>query len=193
MIMRYDIINDFIKRYDFSNYLEIGVHNRDDNFNKINCQNKICVDPDITAKADFVMTSDEFFKNNKMTFDVVFIDGMHEAHQVYKDIQNSLKFLNKGGVIVCHDCNPQSLQEGGDWEEFSKVQYGSYSWEGDCWKAFVKYRFESDFNCYVLNTDSGCGIINTNEKSNVNKKNFYIGEMVYSDLEKNRKELLGLT
>lgn len=192
MITHTDIINDFIKKYNFKSYLEIGIHNKEDNFNKIKCENKIGVDPDENAQADYIITSDEFFKNNKNTFDIIFIDGMHEAHQVYKDIINSIKVLNKNGIIVCHDCNPLSLKAAGDWEEFSKVEYGSYCWNGDSWKGFVKYRFESDFNCYVLNTDCGCGIINTREISNIEKRTFCIGEMVYADLEKNRKELLGL-
>ena len=192
MITHTDIINDFIKKYNFKSYLEIGIHNKEDNFNKIKCENKIGIDPDENAKADYVITSDEFFKNNKNTFDIIFIDGMHEAHQVYKDITNSIKVLNKNGIIVCHDCNPLSLKAAGDYEEFSKCEYGSYCWNGDCWKGFVKYRFESNFKCYVIDTDCGCGIINTNEPSDVEKKTFYIGEMVYSDLVKDRKGLLGL-
>ena len=66
MITHTDIINDFIKKYNFKSYLEIGIHNKEDNFNKIKCENKIGVDPDENAKADYVITSDEFFKNNKL-------------------------------------------------------------------------------------------------------------------------------
>lgn len=193
MRTRSQIINDFIKQRNFLTYLEIGVHNKADNFNKIVCKNKHCVDPDKAAEAEFIMTSDEFFNKNTIMFDIIFIDGMHEAHQVYKDINNSLKFLNKNGVIVCHDCNPLSLKAAGDWEEFSKCEYGSYCWNGDSWKGFVKYRFESEYKCYTLNTDCGCGIIDTSLKTNVAKHEYHIGEMVYSDLEKNRKTLLGLT
>jgi predicted O-methyltransferase YrrM len=50
------------------------------------------------------MTSDEFFAANQFTFDIVFIDGLHD--QVAKDIENSLRVLNPGGIIVMHDCNP---------------------------------------------------------------------------------------
>lgn len=189
---RYDIINKFIKERNFKNYLEIGIHNKEDNFNKIICENKTSVDPDPSAEAEYLMTSDVFFAQNKKTFDIIFIDGMHEAHQVYRDIQNSLKVLNKNGIIVCHDCNPQSLKAAGDWEEFSKVKYGSYSWNGDCWKGFVKYRYESPYECYVKNTDCGCGIIDTSKLTKVKNEFYCIGEMTYSLLEKNRKTLLDL-
>ena len=51
----------------------------------------------------FKMTSDKFFKNNKLLFDVIYIDGSHEAQQVMKDIFNSWKYLNFGGIIICDD------------------------------------------------------------------------------------------
>ena len=38
------------------------------------------------------MTSDEFFKQNEDTYDVIFIDGLHTSDAVYRDINNSLKF-----------------------------------------------------------------------------------------------------
>lgn len=191
-MFRYDILNKFISERNYKNYLEIGVHDRNGCFNKINCENKICVDPDINAKADFVMTSDRFFEQNVKKFDIIFIDGLHEGHQVYKDIQNSLKVLNTGGIIMCHDCSPNSVQESKDYEDFPLEDYGKYSWYGDSWKGFVKYRFESNYLCYTINTDSGCGIIDTLNKSNVQKRFISIGELTYSDLDKNRKIFLGI-
>ena len=41
-------------------------------------------------------------------FDLIFIDGLHLANQVQKDIENSLKFIKDEGFIVLHDCNPPS-------------------------------------------------------------------------------------
>ena len=51
----------------------------------------------------FKGTSDEFFKNNEQLFDVIYIDGWHEAPQVYKDINNSWDSLNVNGIIICDD------------------------------------------------------------------------------------------
>lgn len=48
-------------------------------------------------------TSDEFFTNNREKYDVIYIDGWHEAPQVYKDICNSWNCLNIGGIIICDD------------------------------------------------------------------------------------------
>lgn len=57
-----EIINHYIKKYNLKSYLEIGTRNRADNFNKIQAPEKICIDPDIIAYADFVLTSDEFLE-----------------------------------------------------------------------------------------------------------------------------------
>ena len=48
-------------------------------------------------------TSDEFFSNNKEKYDIIYIDGWHEAPQVYKDINNSWNCLNENGIIICDD------------------------------------------------------------------------------------------
>jgi hypothetical protein len=48
-------------------------------------------------------TSDEFFKNNKETFDFIYIDGNHETEYVKKDAINSLNFLNNNGIIAFDD------------------------------------------------------------------------------------------
>tara|TARA_Y100000591_G_C21819783_1_gene692938 strand:+ start:454 stop:1146 length:693 start_codon:yes stop_codon:yes gene_type:complete len=51
----------------------------------------------------FKKTSNNFFLNNKDTFDIIYIDGSHAKSQVLDDIENSWKILNKNGVIICDD------------------------------------------------------------------------------------------
>ena len=51
----------------------------------------------------FKCKSDVFFKNNNAVFDLVYIDGYHDADQVMKDFKNSWKVLKKNGVIICDD------------------------------------------------------------------------------------------
>ena len=51
----------------------------------------------------FKSTSDEYFTNNNEKFDLIYIDGWHEAPQVYKDINNSWDRLNLNGIIICDD------------------------------------------------------------------------------------------
>jgi len=51
----------------------------------------------------FKNTSDEYFTNNNERFDVIYIDGWHEAPQVYKDLNNSWNSLNINGLMICDD------------------------------------------------------------------------------------------
>ena len=62
------------QKFENCRYLEIGC---DDNicFNSIPVIDKIGVDPD--RGGNIKDTSDNFFKNNKKFFDVIFIDGLH--------------------------------------------------------------------------------------------------------------------
>ena len=65
--LRTDIINYIVNFLDKENlnYLEIGVRNPDDNFNKIIAKNKFSVDPGVEFKSnpvDFILTSDAFFE-----------------------------------------------------------------------------------------------------------------------------------
>ena len=89
---RFDIINNIIKYKKYNSYLEIGCQ-ADVSFKKILAPDKIGVDP--MDGGTHRMTSDDFFKTNQKTFDIIFIDGLHEYSQVLRDIKNSIKFLNE--------------------------------------------------------------------------------------------------
>jgi len=103
------LINYLIRKTRAKSYLEIGVWNGA-NFQEISCPCKIGVDPDPDSPATLNITSDDFFAGNKGKFDLIFIDGLHHADQVERDIINSLAVLNEGGTIVCHDMNPIQRQ-----------------------------------------------------------------------------------
>ena len=94
---RTEIIQVLINKTNGKNYLEIGM-GPGTNFSQIQCENKVCVDPTPTVPVTFTLTSDEFFKQNKDKFDVVFIDGLHWSEQVYKDIINKLGY-NKISIV----------------------------------------------------------------------------------------------
>ena len=79
---RTDIIQSLIDKVGAENYLEVGV-SAGENFRDIKCKNKVGVDPEPSTPATIHIDSDSFFKDNKRTFDVIFIDGLHHADQVY--------------------------------------------------------------------------------------------------------------
>lgn len=182
-MIRTDIINYLVDRCKATSYLEIGVWNGV-NLNSIRCKHKVAVDPDPLTAATIHCTSDEFFESNSQKFDVIFIDGLHEHHQVYKDIVNSLACLNPGGYIVCHDMNPAC-------EEFQRVPYsGKDIWNGDCWKALVQIRSErDDITVQTVDADYGCGIIYKSPSSCLDLQGLAI---TYDNFDKNRKNWLNL-
>lgn len=51
----------------------------------------------------FKGTTSDFFKQNKETFDFIYIDASHKKSDVAFDLSESFKVLNIGGVIACDD------------------------------------------------------------------------------------------
>lgn len=148
---RTDIINYLIDSHDYQSYLEIGVDKPSENFDKIECKFKIGVDPN--GAASYTGTSDEFFSENKLTFDIIFVDGLHKEFQVTRDIENSLSCLNNNGRIVLHDCLPIS-------EQHQSEEYNGGIWAGTVWRSLAKLRMtRSDLSLDIVDTDWGCGIL----------------------------------
>lgn len=175
---RYNIINFLSRKINAQHYLEIGVGNPENNFNLITIKNKYSVDPGYEFElnlADYKMTSDEFFlqlnKNNlalskNIKFDIIFIDGLHLAYQVEKDIENAMKLLSKRGYIVMHDCNPPTEHHAREIYDFiNGPAYGF--WNGTTWKAFVKARTVY-YSC-CIDSDWGVGILSKKKSACLNK------------------------
>lgn len=186
-IMHQDLINMLITENNYESYLEIGVRNKADCFDLINCERKVGVDPNPEALAEYVMTSDQFFEQNHgLTFDIVFIDGSHIAVDVWKDILNSLGVLNPGGAVVMHDCSPPT--------EFSQREdHMSGDWHGSVWKAFVRFRksgLATKYKTFCVDSDWGLGVILDYDPDTWAVE----GEVTYDyeSLDANRAQWLGL-
>lgn len=201
-ITRTEVINFLLglKNHN-TNYLEIGVRFPEENFDKIKSKVKYGVDPGYENEinpVDFKLTSDDFFEqiklgkilNTNLRFDVIFLDGLHLANQVEKDINNALEFLKSDGFIVLHDCNPPTI--------FHTIEHHNYKlspakglWNGTTWKAFVKLRQNPKLFSCCIDSDWGIGVvsksINLGEPTTV--KNPYFEFYVF---DKNRKESLNL-
>ncbi|MFP9114206.1 class I SAM-dependent methyltransferase [Flavobacterium sp. RHBU_3] len=200
--VRTEIINYLLSgKGDKTCYLEIGVRNPEKNFNHIKASEKYSVDPGVEFKenpVDFKMTSDAFFEklsaneilNNNIKFDVIFIDGLHLADQVDRDIINALQYIKDDGFIVLHDCNPPT-------EFHARERYGYYFtpangfWNGTTWKAFLKWRFNPTVYSCCVDTDWGVGILS---------KTVNIGESItpvnpffeFTEFDQNRKAYMNL-
>jgi len=132
-----------------SNYLEIGCHSNS-LFDSVASLNKIGVDP--VCGGTHRMTSDDFFKQNVMKFDSVFIDGLHEYHQVRRDAINALESINDGGWIAFHDLLPSN------WKEHHMPRI-SDAWTGDCWKAAVELSQAQGVEFKIVEIDHGVGLM----------------------------------
>ena len=182
---RTDIINFYLDRISSPKfYLEIGVSNPANNFDKIRADIKHGVNPpNKIYQYTHTMTSDEFFSINKCKYNVIFIDGLHTFEQSYKDFLNSEKFIKENGVIVMHDCNPTK-------EDDQLEKAVDRTWTGTVWKTFVKLRCErDDLEMYVIDCDWGVGIIKKGKQ-----KLFKLNENIfdYEIFDKYRKDALNL-
>lgn len=184
---RTEIINGLIEKYGYKSYLEIGVNTPAQpgyNWTGVNIETKHGVDPNVDTT--YKMESDEFFdKYINQKYDIVFVDGLHIFEQAHRDIINSLKNLNEGGIIIVHDCNPVT-------EITQRRKRASSAWHGDVWKAIVKLRLENpELDVCTVNTDEGCGIIKKGSQKLLEIEKD-IDTYEYTFLEKNRKEALNL-
>lgn len=188
-IRRFDIINHLIEKYKLVNYLEIGVF-KGENIREIKALHKDGVDPGVEGytppEVNYPVTSDEFFDlikgHEDIKYDIIFIDGLHHANQVEKDIKNALNHVVEGGFILLHDCNPVSY-------EAQLVPRQTVAWNGDVWKAFVDFKAHyPKMKCCVVDTDFGVGVIKVGEKMCTLQSNIW--EWDY--FNENRKRLLNL-
>jgi hypothetical protein len=158
---RISIIQSLIDKNSYTNYLEIGVRDGEC-FNAIECKFKVGVDPDKNSKATVFATSDEYFASIEQRYDIIFIDGLHHADQVEKDINNSLKTLNPGGIIVMHDCLPTSKRM----QEIPLQE--QQEWTGNTWMAYFKFRIlRPDLKMHCVDTDWGIGLIQPGEQDTI--------------------------
>jgi hypothetical protein len=181
---RIDVIQQFIDKHKYQQYLEIGV-NYGYCFMPVKIPTKYAVDPSFRIPLEkkikwnilyprnifnkyFECGSDEFFAKPEIRgtrFDIAFIDGLHTFRQSLQDVLNAYRHLNAGGVIVMHDCNPPDEASSVVLESLELVRKNSENdttgvWCGDVWKTIVYLRhFVPDNEIFVLDTDFGIGVI----------------------------------
>ena len=177
---RWDLIEYLIKKNNYKNYLEIGC-DKNQLFSKVNIDNKIGVDP--VSGGNVRKTSDDFFKENKSNFDIVFIDGLHTYEQVKKDILNSVNCLLDEGIILVHDCMPDSLGK-------QAVPRYKMQWNGDVWKAIVDLRQQENLEIYTCEIDQGIGVISKKKNTSILKLDKPINKLKFKDYFNNYKEYM---
>lgn len=219
---RATVIQKVIDQVSAKTYLEIGVSTGQVLFN-IKAPKRIGVDPAFNfsftkkVKLPFVqpkihtyeITSDDFFAKHaeqvlKDGIDVAFVDGLHTYKQTLVDVENCLKYLNDGGVIIMHDCNPisaataypvkNSINEVLALAAKGEVPGWNGCWNGDTWKALVHLRIaHDDLSIFTLDIDWGLGVVIKGKSNKLNDLTLEeLDKADYSLLEKDRNHLLNL-
>lgn len=188
MKKRHEIIQDLINEHGYTYYLEVGLGDGK-GFKTIECENKVGIDPDLSLVRDkenvFAITSDDFFEGDDSKFDIIFIDGDHESVQVEKDIVNAYSRLNKGGVILIHDCNPPN-------KECTLIPRIQREWCGDVFRAVVGFNTEygSKIKTSTLPDPYGLFCIWKTGKFKVNQ-DFNMEQLTYEEFESIRETIFG--
>ena len=157
---RMDAVAHITRTFGYTeSYLEIGCY-KNDLFDAVQQLNtfQIMVGVDPAQGGTHRMTSDAFFAaNTDQYFDLIFIDGLHEADQVFRDIQNALRWLSPNGTILLHDSNPRNRNQ-----QF-KAPVEDHMWLGDTWKAVVSMRLHPHVEVVVLDVDYGVAVMRRRE------------------------------
>ena len=130
-------------------YLEVGIEYGSTILN-VKAEEKVGIEPVLKLTnykgcKIYQGTSDDVFASEIFSiedpFDLIFIDGYHEFRQVVRDVKNSLKFLNKNGVIVCHDVYPFDYIGKYAGLVAKECPGPGLAWCGDVWKLILYVKF----------------------------------------------------
>lgn len=119
-------LNELLAHRPLPRYLEIGVFDGT-TLEAIRSEHSIGVDPIPQIAAGVLTprgielhraTSDDYFaaldkREVSTSFDAVFVDGLHEFRQAYRDIVNALRRLRPGGLILVDDVVPTTAEAAG--------------------------------------------------------------------------------
>jgi SAM-dependent methyltransferase len=175
METRIDVIKHLIKKFGYKSYLEIGVQYMAC-WNEIECERKVGVEPNPLPDARILpMVSDTFFNDNSETFDIIFIDGDHNASQAYRDINNAFRILNKGGCIVCHDTYPPT------------IEYTNEFHCGTVYQAICRLRSEVGVDICTYVEDFGVCVLRRGDLPSID-----VIDITFEEFHKQAKEILNL-
>ncbi len=150
-----DVINYLVNHFSYETYLEIGVLDPNNTFNRVAISLKHGVDINPKTGATFIMPSDEFFsgEHGLPTYDCIYVDGDHRELPALRDIANAIDRISNRGTVVCHDVWPSAPHPAG-------ADLCSSVWCGEVWKAWAYLRMSRpDLWMAVLPITVGCGII----------------------------------
>jgi len=192
----YEIINESIEKVNYNstfserievihsnskptdNYLEIGVETGITFLNThFICKEGVDPDPKCNHPNLVLKTSDDYFNDlfksniDLEKKDIIFIDGMHQAEFLLRDINNSIKLLNINGKIFIDDILPITYDEQckipkKHFYENGILKYGEF-WTGDVWKVLyyilINFSKHIEFSYFYHVNYRGVGCLKLND------------------------------
>ncbi|CAM9796077.1 unnamed protein product [Chrysoparadoxa australica] len=164
---RADLLLKLQQELGYRSYLEIGCFG-DYSFSQMktavqDLPGGLAIGVDPMSGGTHRMTSDAFFEQYEgPKFDLVFIDGLHEAKQVLRDVGNALWALTPTGTIVLHDAIPRSRSMGQPPMALAGGKYDDATggiWNGDVYRAVIELRQKHYLDVAVGDFDFGCAVI----------------------------------
>ncbi len=161
-------INRLVRLLGARSYLEVGVAGGA-TFFAVDVANKVAVDPrfafDVDARrgpgVEFhAVPSDTFFAglDEQVTFDVIYLDGLHIFEQTYRDFTNALAHSHPRTIIMIDDTVPSSLysaQRDRQAMQAERKQQGNteLAWHGDIYKMLAAiHDFHPSYNYVTFST-----------------------------------------
>jgi len=163
-----DLIHLIAKKLKLANYLELCTHSTGNYYREIdlarfrtarrlmyNCPANF----DDGLPIDFRISDFDIspaLKKLKMAFDrvnVCLVDGWHTYDCAIRDLACAYDMLADGGVLIVHDCLPES-------EQSASPTWVSGFWSGASYRAYLDFVLpRHDLDYCTVNVDHGCGII----------------------------------
>ena len=212
-------INQYIldnAKFNGRKYLEIGVA-KGGSFLPIVADVKLGVDIVITnnlksherrgknSVAFCCESSDEFFNgvatggfeayeySDFLPPNLVFVDGLHEWEQAYRDIVNSFAVFGDDTIATVHDCLPRTETAATPkLADARKRSDYTGAWNGDVWKAITKIRMLGGYRAVTLDCDYGIGIVFRDASATTVGEGIFVSSLGWNDFVKNKTEYLGL-
>jgi SAM-dependent methyltransferase len=188
-------------------YLEIGV-GRGTHFMQIEAPRKIALDPtwripsaaqDVVGISAVRSNPEDFFAAlpRDLAGDgvgLVLINECRTAEQALAYVENSLRLLIDGGVILLHNCLPKSEEDARGRLGPVRRQESSETCAGDVYRAIVRLRAERrDLFACVVEAENGIGIVTRGEpEGRVDLDRQAIDALAYSGLRAGAQWLLNL-